>query len=216
MQSHGLYDDESDRILLFPGISIARRKIFAGDEAYLTGDEARSLIGCTLSVRRAAAAARVVARGLLAEVGSPHWSMPRRVGRAPLWPEGVVGSLSHCDEDVAAAVSWKDLYAGIGIDIEPKEPLEQNILGLFASQRELQDVSGDLVRARILFCAKEAAYKAVYPLDGRFLEPHDISVNLESKVAMTCDGWIVDLRFVVDSRIIVLGTVRRHCQNLRL
>jgi 4'-phosphopantetheinyl transferase EntD len=204
------------RLALLPGVAVAHRKIYVGDEAYLTGDEARSLTGCAPSVRRAAAAARVAARGLLAAVGSPHWSMPRRVGRAPLWPEGVMGSLSHCDEDVAAAVSCNDLYAGIGIDIEPREPLERDILDLFASPPELRDISGDLVRARMLFCAKEAAYKAVYPLDGRFLEPHDIAVNLESQVAVTCDGWDVDLRFAIDSRIVALGTVRRDRQNLRL
>ena len=64
------------------------------------------------------------------------------------------------------------------------------------------------VASRILFCAKEAVFKAVYPVDGRFLGFEDVTVNFDSGLAETSNGRQVSLSLYVDHRIVVLAQLR--------
>ena len=56
--------------------------------------------------------------------------------------------------------------------------------------------------------AKEAAYKAVYPLDQTFLEHHDVAVDLPARTAKVRSGRIVDLRFSISTHLVALGFIR--------
>jgi len=134
--------------------------------------------------------------------------MPRRHGHAPQWPPGIVGSLAHSDSHAVAAVARCEDFAGVGVDIEPAEPLPEELIDLvFASGEVKPPDSAELV-GRILFCAKEAAYKALYPIDGRFLEHHDVVVDLNSGIAETCHGDCVSIEVHVDHSIVVLARIR--------
>jgi len=62
---------------------------------------------------------------------------------------------------------------------------------------------------RILFAAKEAVYKAVYPLDGEVLGYEDISVDLDAGHATTRTGHSVSLAYCVAPRVVVLAFVDR-------
>ena len=75
------------------------------------------------------------------------------------------------------------------------------MLELIATPQELRRIADDPLRGRLLFAAKEAVYKAVYPLDRVFLEFHDIEVDLALSQAMTRTGRIVALRYCISSRI---------------
>ena len=66
----------------------------------------------------------------------------------------------------------------VGIDIEPAVPLPPDMLELIATPQELRKIADDPLRGKLLFAAKEAVYKAVYPLDRVFLEFRDIEVDL--------------------------------------
>ncbi|MFF1717797.1 hypothetical protein [Streptomyces sviceus] len=57
----------------------------------------------------------------------PH---PHRRRRCPAWPDGVVGSMTHCDGYRAAAVAHAGEVLGVGIDAEHHLPLPE---GVFAS-----------------------------------------------------------------------------------
>ena len=195
----------SARLSLAPGISVAYRPVNSGDEDRLAAEEAASLADCTIAVRRRAAAARIAARDLLAEVGWPDWSLPRRIGRGPPWPDGLTGSLSHCGDHAAAALAPRRICAGIGIDIEPAEPLEADVLDFVATPEEAIAADRHALSGRVLFCAKEAAYKAVHPLDGYFLEPREVVVDLRALVATTPYGRTVSLALHVGRVIVALG-----------
>ncbi len=95
---------------------------------------------------------------------------------------------------------------GIGIDIEPAESLPTELLGLVATPRERLTIDNyDPYGGRLLFVAKEAVYKAVYPLDRTFLDHHDVEINFPDRKAITRNGRIIDLRFSIAAHIMALA-----------
>jgi 4'-phosphopantetheinyl transferase EntD len=97
----------------------------------------------------------------------------------PCWPDGVVGSLTHCDGYRGAVVGLIGQVRSVGIDAEPHGVLPDGVLDavtLSAERRELAAMPDGLHWDRILFCAKEATYKAWYPLTRRWLGFEDAHV----------------------------------------
>jgi len=82
------------------------------------------------------------------------------------------------------------------------------MLDLVAMPTELRQIGGDLRKARLLFAAKEAVYKAAYRFDQAFLEFPDIEVDLDARTAVTNNGRTVSLRACVSSRIVALALIR--------
>lgn len=193
---------------LLPGVAIAHRVIAPGDEAALLEAEQDSIVSSVVAVRRASGAARVVVRRLLAGFGHPGVAVVRTASGAPAWPDGIVGSLAHDDAVAVAAVARCSGFAALGIDVEPAEPLPDDIVELVATVAERSGLAGDPLRARLLFAAKEAVYKAMHPLDGVFLDFHDIVVDLVGRKAVVPSGRILDLAVCRAPRIVVLAFLR--------
>lgn len=131
---------------------------------------------------------RHLAGRALAELGLTRPAMvPGPLGE-PTWPDGVVGSLTHCRGYRAAAVARASEVAALGIDAEPNRPLPHGVLMRVASPAEraqlrefagaLPEVAGD----RLLFSIKEAVYKVWFPLARRPLR------FAEAAVAVRPDG----------------------------
>src|SRR5262249_11656525 len=106
-----------------PRVAVGCRRIEEGDEKALLPEEAEAISQFVLGSRRARGGARRVARDLLVQFGHPNWSLPRPPGGAPVWPDGVVGSLAHDREVAVAAIGSRRDLAGLGIDVEPAETL---------------------------------------------------------------------------------------------
>jgi 4'-phosphopantetheinyl transferase EntD len=192
--------------LSLPGIIVGHRLISRGDENALWPEEIPAFTSSVDKVRRASGAARIVARQLLRRLGRPECALPRGSGGAPTWPTGITGSLAHDSTVAVAAVGMCSDMDGIGIDIEPAESLPTELLGLVATPRERLTIDNyDPYGGRLLFVAKEAVYKAVYPLDRTFLDHHDVEINFPDRKAITRNGRIVDLRFSIAAHIIALA-----------
>lgn len=114
-------------------------------------------------------AGRVAARVALAELGLPPCAIPAGPDRAPLWPAGIAGSISH-SADAALAVAGR--LRGIGVDLEPDRPLDP---ALHATILRPDEAGADPLA---VFVAKEAAYKAQYPLSRRIFDFHTLSVSM--------------------------------------
>src|SRR3981081_3713758 len=113
--------------------------------------------------------------------GSTHVAMAE--DRAPIWPDGVVGSITHTGDFAAAAVAWAADIAGLGIDSE-------QIIDLTAA-RDIADIclvdEATLFKAAhgrsfcefctFVFSAKEAVYKCLFPLTRKFLEFSDVRIT---------------------------------------
>jgi 4'-phosphopantetheinyl transferase EntD len=194
--------------LLLPGLSIGHRLISPGDEHALLDAEAATIASPVAAVRRASGAARIVARRLLAPFGYAAFALRRGASGEPLWPAGITGSLAHDDTVAVAAVGRQSDVGALGIDIEPAVPLPPDMRALVATPEELRRIADDPLQGRLLFAAKEAVYKACYPLDRAFLEFHDIEVDLVGCKAVTKSGRVVALRYRISSHVLVLALVR--------
>jgi 4'-phosphopantetheinyl transferase EntD len=188
-----------------PGVLIGHRFITAGDEHALFPSEASAFARSAVQVRRASGAARIAARVLLHRLGHEATALPRSPQGAPMWPKGILGSLAHdCRIAVAAVSASRDLV-GLGVDVEPAEDLSAGLLHLVTTPRERTRIESDPFRGRLFFVAKEAAYKAVYPLDRTFRAHHDIEVDLAAQQATVRNGRVVRLRFCISTHLVALA-----------
>jgi 4'-phosphopantetheinyl transferase EntD len=127
-------------------------------------------------------AVRHCARLALAELGVPPAPILKGDKGEPCWPDGVVGSLTHCEGYRGAVVARSERVRSLGIDAEPHAVLPNGVLDAISLPDE-RDALSALPRAlhwdRILFCAKEATYKAWFPLTRRWLGFEDARITFE-------------------------------------
>ena len=157
-------------------------------EAGLFPEEREHIASAVAKRRVEFAAVRRCARRALQELGYPPVPILPGEQREPRWPEGVVGSMTHCAGYCAAAVARSGEVSALGIDAEVHAPLPEGVLDLISieSERallaELTDrVPGAVHWDRVLFSAKESVYKAWFPLTRRWLgfEQADIELRLD-------------------------------------
>lgn len=135
--------------------------------------------------RREFTTGRACARAALGQLGVPAQAIPAGARGAPGWPAGFVGSITHCDGYRAAAVARVTELASLGIDAEPNEPLPAGVLADIAlpaeaeSLRRLGRDTPEVRWDRLLFCMKEAVYKAWFPLAERWLGFEDATVAID-------------------------------------
>src|SRR5262245_27478480 len=65
------------------------------------------------------ACGRRCARRALAMLGIENFPLVPGPHRAPLWPSGVVGSITHCTDLCAAVVARAGRIQSLGLDAEP-------------------------------------------------------------------------------------------------
>jgi 4'-phosphopantetheinyl transferase EntD len=191
--------------LACPGIVIGHRLISPGDEHALWPQEAPAFASSVVKVRRASGAARIVARQLLTRLGCPECALPKAPSGAPIWPASVIGSLAHDSRVAVAAVGMRRDIGAVGIDVEPAEILPAELLDMVATPQERLKIGNDPYHGHLLFVAKEAVYKAVYPLDQMFLDHHDVEINFADRKAIVCNGRVVELRFCISTHLVALA-----------
>ncbi|MFD7442872.1 4'-phosphopantetheinyl transferase [Streptomyces sp. NPDC059909] len=162
-----------------------------GDISGLFPEEEAAISAALKERRYQFAAARACVRKAMTRLGEPPLPVPADAVGAPKWPSGLVGSITHCRGYRAAALARSADIETLGIDAEPNLPLREGVLPLVASpeeQERLRDLSCHVPQVhldRVLFSAKEAAYKAWYPLYGVRLGFGDAELTLSGRV---CDG----------------------------
>jgi 4'-phosphopantetheinyl transferase EntD len=139
-------------------------------------------------------AGRTLAQRCLIDLGQPPTPIGFGVAREPLWPNGVVGSIAHTGT-FAAAVVWlpsvEQQSAGIGIDAEHCGRLDSDIWPTVFTPKEIVRLeqapllSRDLM-ATCMFSAKEAVYKAQFPLTRRFIEFDELAIWMQPPGAEDC------------------------------
>jgi 4'-phosphopantetheinyl transferase EntD len=145
-----------------------------GELGQLPAAEAAIVAGA--APRRVAefAAGRLCARRALAALGHVDWPLLRGEDREPLWPAGIVGSITHTEGYYAAVAARAGQLATVGIDAEEHDRLPDGILHRISLPEEaawIGERAGDGVHwDRLLFCAKEAVFKCWFPLTHRWLE----------------------------------------------
>lgn len=126
---------------------------------------------------------RALAREALAQFGiADHPLLPAET-REPLWPDGIVGSISHCEGICAVAVAESKRFSGIGVDLERIGRIDDRIIESVCTpdeRRQLGTMEPSLRQRRLslLFSAKESVFKALFPLTRQFLEFHDVALAI--------------------------------------
>lgn len=131
--------------------------------------------------------AREHARVALRQLGVAPAAIPRGPGGAPHWPPHVIGSLSHSGEYRAAAVARASRYRGIGIDVETRRRLAPGLVATFThavERRQMAALEGDYAPDSLpvaAFCAKEAAFKALYPATGVWMGMREVIARFQPR-----------------------------------
>ena len=135
--------------------------------------------------RREVTTTRTCARWALAELGIEPTAIPRGERGEPAWPDGIVGSMTHCTGYRAAVVARAQDAATIGIDAEPHDALPHGVLDAVALPEEtehlkhLSTVDSSVHWDRILFSSKESVYKAWFPLAREWLGFEDAQLTFD-------------------------------------
>lgn len=135
-------------------------------EAPLHPEEEAALRGAGPKRRREFRAGRACARRALARLGVSPGPLPAGADRAPLWPPGVVGSLSHTAGLCVAAVGRRSELRGLGVDAERRGAVGAKLLARIAREAEREWMARapappGLDWPTLLFSAKESVYKAL-------------------------------------------------------
>jgi 4'-phosphopantetheinyl transferase EntD len=192
------------------GVAVVCRDV-KGDVGALFAEERRAI--CNAVPRRQAefAAGRMAARRALGELGQAPVALAVGADRAPVWPLGYRGSISHCRTAAVAVAARADAALGfIGIDIEEAVPLERELWDAICTSSEIEWLEAHWsarLWAKIVFSIKEAVYKAQYPVTGRMLEFQEVELTFGQghsfRARLLPDTHVaVDGRFAVNERYI--------------
>ncbi len=179
--------------LFGPEVHSLSARPHAGEDALLPSE--RALVARAGDARRREfAAGRLCARRLLEELGIAAFPLLRGPDRAPLWPRGIAGSISHCADLCVVVVARRESVLALGVDVEPADPLEPELWPSLCTARELDalDAAAAVDRgrlARLFFSAKEATYKCVRSAGGPELGFHDVEVSFERESGRFSATW---------------------------
>ena len=142
----------------------------------LAGEEWHIISSAVDSRRREFSTGRWLAREGLSRLGEERVAIPQGARREPVWPDSIIGSISHTSTQVVVVLALQKEYRGIGIDLEEKNRVEAGLLCKLVTERE-RLYHGD-IDYTLLFSAKEAIYKLMFPVAREYIDFLDVEVEL--------------------------------------
>ena len=145
-------------------------------------DEAASVVNAVPKRQLEFAAGRVAARRALAMIGAPAVSIPVTPDRAPRWPGGIVGSITHAQDLAVAVVSSNRTITSIGVDLERSGAVSAELWNTVfrpeehVTLRALSETE-QTSWAALAFSAKETFFKYQFPLTGQWLDFQEARVS---------------------------------------
>jgi 4'-phosphopantetheinyl transferase EntD len=186
---------------LFPPTVVLRSASVRDHFASLAESEQSCVTHAVQSRRAEFSTGRVLAADGLRELGVGAFPLERGSHNEPLWPPGIVGSISHSSGVCVVAMARTQDMKFIGIDVESSTADVTKISELILTASEYRyDAKFESVtladRTRITFCAKEAIFKAVYPLVARFVDFREVALEIDADtqtfVAQACNDGHLD------------------------
>lgn len=130
------------------------------------------------------AAVRGCARQAMEKLGVAPRAIARGDSGEPVWPAGLIGSMTHCEGYRAASLARSGDLASLGIDAEPHQELPEDVIVSVALPtenerlRRLAERDPSVHWDRLLFSAKESVYKAWFPLMAQWLDFLEADIDL--------------------------------------
>lgn len=170
-------------------------------------------------------AGRLCARLALEELGVSGFPLLSTREGPPLWPSGIIGSITHTDGYSAAVASRSGECVGLGLDAERFAAVSEELWPLICTQAELArlerlPVERRRAEAGLVFAAKEAFFKCQFPLAREWIEFEEVEVQvaepdefgirpLRVLHALTQTGYAFRGRFCfTDTLVIAAATLR--------
>lgn len=121
---------------------------------------------------------RWLARQALGQLSLPRAAIPAGSMREPIWPCGVVASLTHSRDICVVAMSRAGTFRGVGIDIEIAEAVDLGLAPslLCADESRVFD-SSELLR--LAFSAKEAVFKSLFPRHRELVDYREVAIAID-------------------------------------
>ncbi len=105
-------------------------------------------------------------------------SLPTNEDRSPRWPANVVGTISHNQHWVGAAVAYRKDLIGLGMDFEVLGRAKIALANHIRSDRDVKThpllTQEELLT--VIFSCKESLYKALYPSVQKFFGFEDAAL----------------------------------------
>ena len=142
------------------------------------------ILRSVMSRRAEYLAGRVISKIALEQLNSTILQVGRGEHRSPIWPTGMVGSISHDNDSAICVVKRKSQVQSIGLDIEPiiSDQIIEDIKTQIVSEKEYELIElspiNNQVGFTIIYSAKEALFKAIYPFVKKYLN-FDSSIVVE-------------------------------------
>ena len=153
------------------------------DRSALLPEQERAYLDNAVSSRRAEfSTGRLLVASQLKEFGIVGVPVRRGIMNEPIWPDGIVGSISHTSEICVVVMGRSTDISFLGVDVEFGNADVSKIESLVLSERELLDVSSldapdRARRVRMAFCTKESVFKAIYPVLHRFIDFPEVTIQ---------------------------------------
>jgi len=178
-------------------VIVASGGFIANDSPY---PQEQQLVANAVAARRAEFfSGRHFARLALSQINYSAAPLLRGEKGNPLWPEGVLGSISHDLGQVIVAVMVANAHRGVGIDLvlDPNR-IETSLQPLIAHPAELSvlnNIAADVPVLALAFSLKESVVKALSPSIDRYLDFMDIELSLnEGRVLAYLKDFNLSLR----------------------
>lgn len=192
------------------GAFLAAARADAEGAAPLLGAERIAAARMRPGRRAEFAAGRVAARRALAAAGLPGAPIPMGADRAPVWPPGAIGAITHtAGLCLALAARAGGEWSGLGVDLEPAVPLPSDIAAEVLSPAEAAAIGDRRLLATMIFTAKEAAFKAQYPSSRALFGFDGLEITVSTGLLAGADeGWF-EARFTRAAPPFAAGAILR-------
>ncbi len=173
--------------------SVKYRCVAIGDHcSELSSLEATAVLNACEKRRNEFSTGRHLLRGLLREFGIDYAQLPKAAGGGVVWPDGYCGSVAHTDQFCAAVLAKTDDIASVGIDIENIGDVGERECRVFMPDDEYEIMTSlepkiRQVRMAAAFSVREAIYKCLNPVFGRWIDFQD------ARVWFSDDGTSLDV-----------------------
>ncbi|MCD4727906.1 MAG: 4'-phosphopantetheinyl transferase superfamily protein, partial [Pirellulales bacterium] len=134
--------------------------------------------------KREFTAGRLCARRALEILSITDFPIVMNENRTPVWPPGIVGSITHTEGYSGVAIARQEEIRSIGLDVEGIEKLDRKLWKMIGTGEELAGLDSlsqkdRELRMALLFSAKESLYKCQYAVSGQWLGYHDVAVSVD-------------------------------------
>jgi 4'-phosphopantetheinyl transferase EntD len=182
--------------VLFAGSVATAELRGVADQASLFHDELEVVAKVDPRRKRDFTAGRLCARRAMQLLGVPSVPLLVTPQRMPLWPDGVVGCISHTDGFCGAVAAHSQQFLSLGLDCERTLAVTRDLWRAITTQQELIQLLSmpperAAIHATIAFVAKEAFFKCQYPLTAQWLDFADVSVQLE-EITQTIFHFVIE------------------------